>query len=397
MRSYRIGELEFQEDCFQFQDALEQAFTRRLRPLCLCQPDGVPMYVARFEGQYLVKRMPSTGPDHHSSCEAFQPSLGLSAVENLLGEAIRFDKEQAMVSLRLGFSLSKNASRTSAAPSASITDTVKITDKRLSLRSLLHYLWQEAELCEWIPAWSGKRGWGKVRASLLDAARHMRVKSGVLSDTLFIPEIFHADEKAAIATRRAHSLVPLARHGNGKRQLMVLIGEVKECGEARSGQRLIVKHMPDFPLLIEERGWKRLQKTFARELAFWEADPDLHLVTILTFGLNIAGLPVIEEIALMITTQNWIPFETLDELTLLGFLTRYRQKSVKGLRFQLPENKPTVCVLLPEARPKPIAMFVVPADADQAYETALDDMISASPEIDPWIWRVCNGGMPPLP
>lgn len=397
MRTYRIGEQEFQDDCVQFQDALEHAFTRKLRPLCLCQPHGVAMYVARFEGQYLIKRMPSSGPGHHPSCGAFQSSIGFCAIDNLLGEAIRFDKEHGMVSLRLGFSLARSTGRTSAVTPSSIADSVKIAPNRLSLRSLLHYLWQESELCEWTSAWTGKRGWGKVRASLLDTASCMRMSRGALLDALFVPEPFHVDDKAAISQRRAQSLAPLTHGDNSKRNLMLLVGELKEFGQARIARRLIIKHMPDFPFLIDEPGWKRLQKIFARELALWEADPDLHLVTILTFGLNKAGFATIEEIALMTTTPNWIPFETLHEQNLLAHLAKHRQKSIKALRFHLPEDKPAVCVLLPETQPRSVAMFIVPPEADEAYEAALSEMIAASPEINPWIWRVSEASMPTLP
>ena len=35
---------------------------------------------------------------------------------------------------------------------------------------------------------------------------------------------------------------------------------------------------------------------------------------------------------------------------------------------------------LPETQPDPVAMFIVPADADEAYEVALVDMTEARPE-----------------
>ena len=138
----------------------------------------------------------------------------------------------------------------------------------------------------------------------------MSVSRGLLSEALFVPEVFHPEKRSAIAARRATILAMRANSGTGKRRLMVLVGEVKEFAEARSGRRLVVKHMPDYPLVIEEGAWKRLEKTCVTEFAFWNADPAIHRITILTFGLNSAGLAVVEEMALMITTENWLPFET---------------------------------------------------------------------------------------
>ena len=99
----------------------------------------------------------------------------------------------------------------------------------------------------------------------------------------------------------------------------------------------------------------------------------------------------------MITTENWLPFETEHERQLLERLARLRRKSVKGLRFNLSPDKPVVSVTLPEMRPDPVAMFIVPADADEAFEVALARMIEARPEMRAWIWRVGEGDMPRLP
>jgi hypothetical protein len=106
-------------------------------------------------------------------------------------------------------------------------------------------------------------------------------------------------------------------------------------------------------------------------------------------------LRFIEEMALVITTENWIPFETAHEWQLLERLARLRRKSVKGLRFNLSPDKPVVSVTLSEPRPDPVAMFIVPADADEAY--AIAGMIEARPEMRAWIWRVGEGEMPRLP
>jgi hypothetical protein len=67
------------------------------------------------------------------------------------------------------------------------------------------------------------------------------------------------------------------------------------------------------------------------------------------------------------------------------------------LRFNLSRKQPIVSLTLPEQRPAAVAMFVVPAGADEDYERILGEMIEARAEMTPWIWRVGQGGMPELP
>lgn len=178
---------------------------------------------------------------------------------------------------------------------------------------------------------------------------------------------------------------------------MLLVGEVKEFPEARSGRKVVVRHLPDVPLTLEDAAWRRLSKRYEVELELWEATEKAHLVAIATFGISSAGVSFIDEIALMVVTENWIPFETVDELRLLSRLAGLRRKSVKGLRFNLGRDQPRVCATLPEQRPAPVAMYIVPASADEDYDRGLAEMIDARPEMTAWVWRTAEGEMPALP
>ncbi|MFS8039400.1 DUF1173 domain-containing protein [Xanthobacter sp. AM11] len=397
MRQFRIGERTCDEGAPELQSALEQAFERKQRPLCLCREPPTTMYIARNDGQFLVKRMPLTGRDHDPSCPSYEPPYELSGLGPLIGNAIQIDDATGTAILKLDFSLTKRGSRSAPASPSETSDTVRNETKKLSLRAVLHYLWDAAELTEWTSLWAGKRGWGKVRASVMNAAREMTVRGGPLSDILFVPEVFHADDKAAIAVRRSRALSGAQAPGNGPQKLMLLVGEVKEFPEARSGRKVVIKHLPDFPLMLEEAAWRRLNKRYDAELELWDANEETHVVAIATFGISNAGVPAINEIALMVVTENWIPFESAHELQLLSRLAGMRRKSVKGLRFNLSRDQPVVCVTLPERRPSPVAMYIVPAGADEDYDRILAEMIDARPEMTPWVWRTADGGMPLMP
>jgi hypothetical protein len=70
-----------------WQQALERAHAGALNPLCLCRPDGVPMYVARCE-QFMVKRLPDSGHHHHPTCPSYEPPASQSGLGEVLGEAV---------------------------------------------------------------------------------------------------------------------------------------------------------------------------------------------------------------------------------------------------------------------------------------------------------------------
>ncbi|MER8757999.1 DUF1173 domain-containing protein [Mesorhizobium sp. M0976] len=396
MRRFRIGSAVYEEAAPDLQAALASAYARTERPLCLCREPGCPMYIARIGDLHLIKRMPLSGGGHDPSCVSYESPYELSGLGALMGSAIQLDPQNGLAALKLDFSLSKTGSRAASVPAGQSSASVTADPRRMSLRGLLHYLWHEAELTVWTSRWAGKRHWWNVRWHLLEAAGQMTVRSGPLADILFVPEPFRAENKEAIENRRNAVLGTALPPKSGPRKLLVLVGEVKEIVPARSGQKLVIRHLPVFPFIIDDALHRRLQARFEKELSLWAADSSSHLMMIATFGLNPAGLAIVEEVALMVVSENWIPYETVPEKRLVDGLARLREKSVKGLRFDLQPDQPIANALL-QNRPEPIALFVVPAGADENYEASLNEMIAARPEIGSWVWRVGEGDMPPLP
>nr|WP_192934002.1 DUF1173 domain-containing protein [Sinorhizobium saheli] len=396
VRRFLIGDRSFEEDSGEFQALLPRAYELKLRPQCQCREPPVPMYIARLDGQLLVKRMPLSGRDHDPACPSYEPPYELSGLGPLIGNAIQIDAS-GKADLKLDFSLTKRGPRSSpGAPAHAAEPGIRSEPKKLSLRAMLHYLWEAGELTEWRSTWAGRRGWGRVRTSLINAASQMTARGGPLSDMLFVPEVFHAEDKDGIAARRAAALNGVQATGSGPRKLMMIVAEVKEFSAAREGQRIVVRHMP-FPLMIEDGAWRRLAARYETELELWRSNEAFHLIVIATFGISTAGIASVEEVALMVVNEHWLPFEDIHELRLLEKLSHLKRKSVKGLRFNLPRDAPIVSVTLPEQKPAPVAMFIIPASAGDEYEQALANMIDARPEIAPWVWRVAEGEMPRLP
>lgn len=396
-RRIRIGGVDVAADGDVPEGLLADAYARREHPLCLCCPEGVAMYIARSGGRHILKRMPGTGQRHDVDCDSYEPPSGLSGLAAVEGEAIVENVEDGTTALKLGFSLSKLAGRAAlAAGESRETREARADGARLSLKATLHFLWDRAGFNRWRPAMAGRRNWAVLRKFLLDAAAASTAKGKPLAHSLYIPEIFDAKREDAIVRRRAELLSRAIQSAGNRRSLAILVGEVKEIAPSHIGARLVVKHAPRFPFMLAEDVERRMKKTFANELALWDANADAHLVAIATFGIGAAGVATVEAIALMAVSENWIPVETGYETMLVERLTKQGAGFVKSLRYNLPVAQPMASLVLARADGGSTALYLVPADADAAFRERLEELIGES-GMAAWVWDIASGAMPDLP
>ena len=385
MRRFRLSDRVIEETAHDLQDVLANAYRHCIRPLCMCKEPALAMYIAQVGDRFIVKRIPLSGSEHDAACPSYDAPDELSGLGVLMGSAIQVNPDSGLSALKVGFSLTKVGPRATPVAGAMSADSVAGDTKKLSLRSLLHYLWHQAELTAWMSRWADKRHWWNIRWHLLEAARQMTVKGGLLSDVLFVPEPFRASDKAAIEQRRAVALAPALPPRSGPRKLMILVGEIKGVSRTRTGYRLIVKRVPDVPFLLDDELYRRLYLRFENELMLWGADETSHLIAIATFGLTPTGLTIIEEMALMVVSENWIPYDSIYEKKLIDTLAKLNVRSVKSLRYNLDVKRPSAAAIL-QRQPCPLALYIVPPTADRAYEEALDELIESRPEVGAWKW-----------
>src|SRR3546814_20963549 len=98
----------------------------------------------------------------------------------------------------------------------------------------------------------------------------------------------------------------------------------------------------------------------------------------------------------MMVIERGSPHESQYRGMLLGALTKCGSIFVKGLRYNLPPAQPMASVVLTREGGQPIAMYIVPDDADGDYRETLDQLVSES-EMESWIWEIAEGPMPDLP
>ncbi|EHR71205.1 Protein of unknown function (DUF1173) [Burkholderiales bacterium JOSHI_001] len=393
---YAIQGRRFASNSPGFAEAIANAHAERIRPRCLCKPEGIEMYVARLGEGFVVKRMPFTGSRHAPDCPSHELPADLSGLGQVLGSAIVEDPATGETTLKLDFPLSKMPGRCTTPAAGDGGDSVSASGTRLSLRGLLHYLWDQAELTRWKPGFAGKRNWATVRKLLLQAAAHKATRGQALAQRLYIPEVFSVEQRDALNARRlAHWALAQAAPARPQ-PLMLLVGEVKELVPARYGLRLVVKHLPDQAFAVDEPLYRRLGRRFEAELALWGATDALHLVTMATFSVHEAGVPALVEVTLMLTTGQWLPVEDSLEQQLLNKLVHEGRSFTKALRYNVPSTAGHAGCILTDTGTGCCPLRIAHGLPD---EPALGELAGThEPGAEPaWVWRPTAGGMPPLP
>ncbi len=394
MLNYLFGSHAYSPGHENWQRVLQKGYAARLRPLCLCleKDDKPSLYIARARGQYILKRLPHSGPLHAPHCDHYEPPPELSGLGQVSGSAIREELESQTTSLSLDFALSKGRSRQPAAGSEVEHESVRSDGTKLTMRGLLHFLMDDAGLTRWTPAMAGRRSWYVVRRELLQAASSKATKGHALGALLYIPESFSVERADEIRQRQRESLARLSESTAAR---MILIGEVKAIEDARYGKCLIVRHMPDTKLLMADDLHKRLVSRFAHQLQLWSQLDGCHLMMLATISRTVQGVLSIEAICLMNVNEHWISFESMFEWELLQVLHRSHRRFTKGLRYNLSSAKPLACAVLQDTGDVSTALFAIPQDLAGVYDEVVDEVL-AQGNMQVWRWRVGTEEMPEL-
>jgi hypothetical protein len=388
-----------------WQRALEQAYASGVQPRCLCRHGGVPMYIARYQ-QFVVKRLPETGDQHHPTCPAYEQPPGQSGLGEVLGEAI-IERAADRVEVRLEFPLTRRIGRP-VIPGETSADRTEVTARRrhLGLRGLAHLLLHRGAFNRWYPRMQGKRTWYVVRKHLMAAAAEIETKGVRLADFLLIPEPFSLEDATAISSRRARAMSVLLSPGADVQfRLMLVMSELKEFSATEVDYRVVLRHMPDCPLYMELKAGERFKKVFECEYEAWahhrsaqqsgRADPGR--LRFLFCGLIYAkreGVYFVDTATLMVLSSTWIPLDHPYEHLLIDELVRQERRFVKPLRFESKQGAtfPNVVLLDTGDMATPLDI-VTPFMTDR--DRALKQQALGKRAATGWTWDMQTQQVPP--
>jgi hypothetical protein len=369
----------------QLQIALAQIHETPERPRCLCMPGGVEMYVA-WHRHAVVKRMPGSGNRHHPACPSYEPELQQSGLGELVGEAI-LESELGDVELRVDFPWTRTAGR--AAPRGEPQDgsKVEVRRRRMSLRALMHFLFERAGFNRWSPAMEGRRNQGVLHKYLTAAAADVSIKGLALVERLYVPEPFNESDMADAARRRREKLTVL-RPTDGRNPLAIVMGEFKSSEVIPSGRRVWIKHMPNAPLLISTKAWDRVERVFAPLFEACDADigQRVRLMIAALIHARREQTYEIDTASLMLTSEHWIPVEGIHELPLIHALVEQRRRFVKPLRYDAKSAAAFPNALLLDTGAVPVPMHVVSAFMAPKEKAAKVLSLRAA-DTGLWVWN----------
>ena len=236
-----------------------------------------------------------------------------------------------------------------------------------------------------------------MQRHLLLAAEDKLARGDALRARLYVPEPFSIDKRDAINARRLAQWQHAMAAPGKPRQLMLLIGEVKEIVPARYGFKAIVKHMPDQAFAIDAQLYRRIGRRFEPELALWGAAAEIHMIMVGTFGVSGAGVPAIAEMSLMPVTAQWLPIEDSFERQLVEHLVADGRAFIKGLRYNMHRDQCVATATLTDAGDAAPLMFVVPPGLDRVAVAQGTNGANSRGNAPVWVWNPTSEPMPRFP
>jgi Protein of unknown function (DUF1173) len=382
------------------QGALARVYSSSERPRCMCVAGGVEMYIAKH-AEYVIKRMPETGAHHHPTCPSFEPEFGFSGLGELMGEAI-VEIAPEQVEVRTDFPMVRLSGRGVARGDGGETlgdpPQVEAPRKRMSMRALLHFLYERAGLNRWYPAMLGRRNQGVLCKYLTAASQGVLLKGVPLEERTYVPEPFRVDAKQEIGDRRRRKLALLLSPGDDLQfKMAIVIGEFNGSEVTPYGRKVLVKHMPDAPLYIDTKTWERAQRSYAQILQACDGDV-ARKPRVLMAALIYAKREhtyQIDTLTMMLVTDQWLPLDGIYELPLIEELQREGRSFFKPMKYDARSGAAFPNVLLLDCEGAPLPLHVVSPFASAGERTAKSKTIAAA-DAGTWVWHT-EAEMPSFP
>lgn len=389
---YLVAGVQRLSDEANFQETLAGLAVPR-RVFCMCMQPPIEMYVPFVRGQYSLSCMPGTSTKHASGCNHYEPPLSISGAAGVMGTAID-SNESGEVTLRLDFAMSKIAGRAPPAPTGLAPEVAKADPTKLTMRGLLHYLWQEAGFHKWSPRMQGKRNDWVLSKYLMAAAANKRMRAGALSDMLVIPR--PAPTSDTHGSTDIHVSLQLARastDSTGARRLALVAGEVLGIEKTAFAFQIRIKGL-DHGLMVSQELHKMIEKAFVGQIAMWQPGAN-RLMMLGTFFTDTVGNPVLSELTLMNVTNDFLPYESLFEERMITRLVDSQRRFTKGLRFNLNTKIPIAVAVLTDTV-VPTAIFILNPGAD---ENILNKQVAEAVQenLATLVWRAGLDAEPALP
>lgn len=305
---------------------------------CLCPGKGTRRLAVRHRSEhdsFHLSRYPHTGAEHALDCLYYSPDPDKSGL-GAYSKGVVEETKDGDLKIKLTLSLRKKdpaeiqpMEGTSPAPSSS-----KPSKPAMTLCGLLHLLWSEAGLNQWVPGMAGKRGLGLIHSRLQHAADRMLASRMRIGDALLIATSSAGQQ----ADANSHKVASAIRN---KRRLIVvapLAAHSEEREQAMSGYLAIAGFHGVPRLLMDGELWQRTARSYSAALRGWREGRRV-IAIVQTDQPTVPSKAQALNVALMVVSDEWIPVESGYEAVIEAMLRDQGRKFIKPMRFDAEQEQ----------------------------------------------------------
>lgn len=305
--------------------------------ICACPGKGSKLLAVRHydSDSFCLAKYPLTGGEHGTDCRFYAPDPEKSGMSGYQKGVIE-EGPNGTIKIRLEIGLKKREPSEQAIPPepAPVSTGPRNSKPAMRLLGLLNYLWDEADLNSWWPAMKGKRDLGKINLWLDAAASQITAAKVKLNSVLLLAD---NNPNGQWATKNRQRVEAAKKASTRLLAIVPLAGYTPERDKEMASALKIVGFQ-GIPILDMYPGlWGRACKRFPRAITAWQNNQRIMAIAELDLKKDGKYANVVD-VALMPVTANWIPFDSMFELTIADKLTNEDRGFLKPLRFDAGED-----------------------------------------------------------
>ncbi|MGP4104010.1 DUF1173 family protein [Nonomuraea sp. KM90] len=319
---------------------------------CLCGEPPLRLVVRARDGRYHLAGWPGEGHRHAAGCD-FHKLVHLSGRGIYAAGAIeQTDEGDTHVRLEIPLQVSPGRAPGGRTRTPGTEENAALSSRpSVGLLGMLHLLWQDAGLSEWLLTVGRRRTWHDCHHALHRPAATCFVNSVSLAAVLYVVPPYRPATVAATARAFERFRAALGTH-DGIIQRGLILGEIKEVAPTSYGYRIALRHQRD-PIFLDAPLWERVRRSYRSPFA-----------KSLPHGARRIVLAVIEraprgylraiDLAAMMTNSHYVPADSSHEVRMADHLIRAGRAFIKPLRYEagdavfpdfiLMDVEPWVCV-----------------------------------------------------
>ncbi|MDG3444645.1 DUF1173 family protein [Nitrospirillum amazonense] len=377
------------------------------------------LYVAKRDkgsGEYYIARYPDSGPLHSPDCEWWELPRESSGLDGYESSVVK-ELEDGTAKVKLRRSLRENlVERTGEAtpPEKGPPPVGRKSQTAMTLRGLLDFLWERAEINTWHPGMAGKRTPGVVHRRLVEASRTVKAGYDCLDDcSLFFFQGLHGGEWGSLIRRNLTVLERRWENSNNRtRQKVLAVGVANGLKIVLEGHRFELDGAPHqhINVMVSKQMVERMAKSFSciQRLKEGSLKAGERVLVLLLCEIRELGNALAEKQrwtrlevqagAATIITDQWIPVESGYERLIVNRLVECERSFIKPLRYDATRDVMFPDVILTDGDPPLIPMEIYGRN-DPAYKARQAEKEELYERLFPggghWSWDVTEEGTAP--